>query len=195
MIKPDQVVALILAAGLSRRFGARDKLAEPIDGLPLGLHAARTLGALPFAAKIAVTREGGPDFASLGFTEIINRHPDAGQSASLRMGVERARRFDPRAVLVALGDMPYVPLSHFEMLIARFSEAAPVVGSSDGRHVSPPAMFGRALFDDLEALTGDRGARSLLRDALLVPASPDALRDIDTPADLPDAVAPGPGRI
>ena len=43
MIAADAVAVVLLAAGRSTRFGARDKLAEPLAGLPLGLHAARML--------------------------------------------------------------------------------------------------------------------------------------------------------
>ena len=51
------VAAILLAAGRSRRFGAADKLAVDLDGLPLGLHAARTLADVPLAARILVTAD------------------------------------------------------------------------------------------------------------------------------------------
>jgi molybdenum cofactor cytidylyltransferase len=185
MIRPEAVAVILLAAGLSSRFGPRDKLAVPLDGLPLGLHAARMLEALPFAHKVAVTAANGPDFAAYGFAPVINPDPAAGQSVSIRMGVAHARIAGPEAVLIVLADMPFVPIAHIHALMDRFDGEHRVVGSTEGQRASPPALFDASLFPILEALTGDAGARMLLRDAQLVRASPDELADIDTPLDLP----------
>lgn len=184
MIRPDAVAVVLLAAGLSSRFGPRNKLAVPLDGFALGLHAARMLGTLPFARKIAVTAANGPDFARFGFTAIVNPDPAAGQSGSLRLGLAEARIVRPQAVLVALADMPFVPIAHIHALLDCFGEHA-VVASTDGQRSSPPALFAASLFPILEGLSGDTGARALLRDAHLVSASPSQLTDIDTPLDLP----------
>ncbi len=192
MIAPDAVAAVLLAAGMSTRFGARDKLAVPLDGLPLGLHAARTLGRLPFARKIAVSRSDGLDFARYGFASVVNGDPAAGQAASIRMGLAEARSSGCRAVLIALADMPFVTSAHILALLERFDAQQPVVASTDGAKASPPVLFGASVFPLLDRLSGDTGARMLLREALLVTAPSAELRDVDTPLDLPaDAGRPG----
>lgn len=187
MIAADAVAVILLAAGLSTRFGPSNKLVEPLDGLPLGLHAARTLGSLPFAARIVVTRDGKPDFGSYGFTPVINPTPDTGQSGSIRLGLVQARLAAPEAVLIALADMPFMPVAHVEAMMARFEQSHPIVGSWDGEAACPPALFGRPLFDALEALGGDRGAGALLRGATLVAAAGGELADMDTLADFASA--------
>jgi molybdenum cofactor cytidylyltransferase len=184
MIASESVAVVLLAAGLSRRFGADDKLATPLDGQPLGGHAARTLGGLPFAARIVVTRDGGPDFGVYGFTPVRHPDPGAGQSGSIRLGVAQARRARPEAILIALADMPRVPVDHIAALLARFDAAHPIIASVAEGRPSPPALFAAALFDTLETLTGDQGARLLLRAATLVAAPAAALADVDTPGDL-----------
>lgn len=184
MIAPENVAVVLLAAGLSTRFGSEDKLSYPLHGLPLGLHAARTLAHLPFAARIAVTREGGPDFAGYGFEPVINPDPANGQSSSLHLGIAAAREVQPQAILVALADMPRVSLAHFLSLLSSFDAHSPSVGSTAGEYPCPPALFGAALFPTLEGLRGDIGARALLRDAQLIPASPHELADFDNPDDL-----------
>ena len=184
MIAAEDVAAVLLAAGASTRFGPRDKLAEPLEGLPLGLHAARTLRALPFRTRIAVTREGGPDFRPYGFMPVISSDPRSGQAESIRLGLAQARRAHPQAVLIMLADMPFVTIAHIEALLARFDAGHPVIGSTDGTLISPPALFGAALFQALDGLAGDAGARALLREATLVTAPARDLADIDTPADL-----------
>jgi CTP:molybdopterin cytidylyltransferase MocA len=58
--------------------------------------------------------------------------------------------------------------------------------ATDGTRPMPPACFPAGLFDDLQALTGDRGAAPLLRalpEAQRVTAPPGTLIDIDTEAD------------
>jgi molybdenum cofactor cytidylyltransferase len=189
MIAANSVAVVLLAAGLSTRFGLRDKLAEPLGGLPLGVHAARTLGSLPFAAKIAVAREGGPDFSFYGFTPVLNPDPATGQSGSIKLGIAQARLARPKAILIALADMPFVPVAHVEALLAQFDESRPIVASIAGRTSGPPALFGDSLFDALEGLNGDQGARALLRDAFVVAAPVHALADIDTSDDLAAAAA------
>jgi len=189
MIAAEAVAVVLLAAGTSTRFGPRDKLAEPLDGLALGLHAARTLGQIPFGAHIVVGRRGGPDFRPYGFAPVINPDPAAGQSGSISLGLAKARLADPEAVLIALADMPFVTRGHIEALLARYDDAHPVVGSSDRTRASPPVLFGAALFSTLDLLTGDVGARMLLKTASLVIAPCRELADIDTPADLPSGDA------
>jgi molybdenum cofactor cytidylyltransferase len=184
MIAVDSVAVVLLAAGVSNRFGPRDKLTEPLDGLPLAFHAARTLGSLPFAVRIVVSRDGGPDFTRYGFTPVHNSDPSAGQSGSIRLAIARARLARPGAVLIALADMPFVPFAHFEALLGQFDETRPIVASIAGSAPGPPALFGAHLFDALEGLRGDEGAKALLRDAILVTAPVGALVDIDTMDDL-----------
>lgn len=186
MIAAERVALVMLAAGLSRRFGTEDKLLHPLAGLPLGLHAARTLLGLPFAARIAVTRAPAPDYAAYGFTAVTNPDPAAGQAGSIMLGIAHARPVAPEAVLILLADMPFITEAHVLAVLGRFAGAQSIVASAiDGAHPSPPALFGRGLLDRLEALDGDSGARALLQGAALVSAPAAELRDIDTPFDLP----------
>lgn len=184
MIAAEKVVVILLAAGTSTRFGAHDKLSVPLDGLPLGLHAARTFGQRQFAARVAVTREGGPDFGQFGFVSTVNTDPEAGQSSSIRLGLAQARRFMPSAVLLALGDMPFLTIKHVDALLARFDATQQVIGSTDGSQACPPALFGAGMFGELEVLAGDSGARWLLHSAALITAPRSELADVDTPDDL-----------
>jgi len=184
MIAAERVAVVLLAAGLSTRFGVGDKLAAPLDGLALGLHAARRFASLPFVAKIAVVGEDGPDFGSSGFETVVNPDPGAGQSGSISLGLAAALRGEPDAVLILLADMPFVTIAHVEALLARLDAAHPIVASTDGAHPSPPALFAAASFTLLADLTGDTGARALLRTATLVAASPAELADVDTLDDL-----------
>lgn len=183
------VGALLLAAGSARRMGA-NKLALPIDGLPMLVrsHAALAEAGLPVllvtGAHDRALRQLLPDVPHVH----ADRHAE-GMSASIAAGVAAAPA-DWGALLVALGDMPFVQPATLAALkaalVAGATAVAPVCASRRGN----PAGFARALFPRLLALGGDSGARSVL-DTLgpglrLVPvADPGIFRDIDTPADLP----------
>lgn len=171
---------VLLAAGRAARFGA-DKLAAPLHDRPVGAHAAAMLAALPFGQHIAVVRGDAPWVQ--GYTRVPLDAPDAPQGRSLALGVAAARAGGADAVLVALADMPLVPRAHIAALLAACDGDRIASRAGDGT-VMPPALFGARHFAALEALTGDRGAGALLRDAPFVTLPPGTERDIDTPADL-----------
>ena len=179
MIEPQSTALVLLAAGQSRRFGTADKLAQPLDGFPLGLHVARTLHVMPFAARIAVGSSSPPDFAAYGFTLVDNPAPDEGMAQSIRLGIEAARRHAIHAVLIILADMPRVTAAHIGRLFAAADGADTIVASSDGRRPSPPALFGAKWFDALSALQGDAGARAMIENAHHIIAPPGELIDVD----------------
>lgn len=176
------VAVVLLAAGRSTRFGAADKLAAPLNGMPLGFHAARTLATLALPLSVVVT--GPTTLEWPGFERIVNDRPDAGMGRSLALGVAAARELGASAILVALADMPRVPAAHFRKLLARDILPDTRVGSTDGIRRLPPALFGAGWFPALESLDGDQGARMLLVDAEVVAAPTNALVDIDSEDDL-----------
>lgn len=184
-VAPERVACLVLAAGRSERFGG-DKLATVFDGRPLLHHSLGTLNRFAWAAKLAVTRSAEIGVEAPGFVRIEVGTPGAPQSHSLRHGLARVPTTGIDAVLVALGDMPLVSPGHIARLLDRFDPADPrcVVASVAGERRSPPALFAIALLPELMALTGDRGAGTFLRNALVVAAPPKELADIDSPEDL-----------
>jgi molybdenum cofactor cytidylyltransferase len=189
MIEADQVIALLLAAGQSVRFGRGDKLLAEVEGKPVVMQAAERIIGLRPARRIAVcnSSEGvAPELlARLGFEILVNRHPERGLSSSLSLGVGEAARGAGAAALICLADMPFVSLAHLQRLLARFDETtAPVVASARDGLAMPPALFGRAKFQRLQRAEGDQGGRDLLGMAALVDASASELADIDIPQDL-----------
>lgn len=178
-IAAERVTAVLLAAGRGDRFGG-DKLALAFRGQPLGLHAAAMLAAIPFAAHIAVTGPSAVDLAAPGF-DCRAAPPGAPMSLSLKLGVAAAAELDCDACLIMLADMPLVPAAHIRALLAAHDGALTATLSGSTRMV--PALISRAAFPLVATLTGDQGARALLRDAPGVAAPPAWLIDIDTPED------------
>jgi molybdenum cofactor cytidylyltransferase len=188
-LRAPRVAAVILAAGLSSRMGANKLLAE-WRGKPLvrwTVESALTSEAKPVivvtghdAAKVEAALKGldvrvvpSPDYAS-------------GLSASLKSGI-RAVPPSCDGAIVLLGDMPEIGSGLIDRMIAAFSRA-------DGRSIcvaghehrrGNPVLWSRAYFPEIEALTGDTGAKELIsqnEDAVCdIEAGGAALRDIDTP--------------
>ncbi len=184
-----RIIGVLLAAGAGSRFGGK-KLESLLGGMMIGEHAARALAGCQCDWHAAVCGEDDSPLSSmleaLGYTRIVNAQPETGLSHSLALGARKAMLCEADAMLVCLGDMPFVTTAHLERLIAAFgsAEGQACVASQNGEIRMPPAIFPKSRFPELMALTGDQGARQLLRDAIGVPVDPGLLADIDTPGDL-----------
>ena len=112
-----------------------------------------------------------------------------GLGASLAAGVAHSR--DAQGWVVALGDMPFIDAATFravvEGLLGGAMVAAPVYRPTNAR--GHPVGFSQALRDELLALDGDEGARSIIArhhdDLVSIPVDDRGIVvDIDTPDDL-----------
>jgi len=111
-----------------------------------------------------------------------------GLGASLSAGVSHTSRSD--GWIVALGDMPFIEAATFQAVARELRAgaliAAPILADGKRGH---PVGFSRTLREELVALDGDEGARSVIqRHVAEVVSIPVADRgiviDIDTPGDL-----------
>lgn len=185
MLRVEDTVLVLLAAGRSERFGdVGSKLDEDFLGRPLGLHVAVALEALPFRERITVTGKAQIDYAAHGYRLVANPDPAGKMASSVRLGVECAKAQGAAAVLIALADMPRVTAAHILRLFDAAKNGDTVVASSDGVDPKPPALFGADKFDFLLSLDGDTGARDLVRAGRHVVASPGELIDVDTPEEM-----------
>jgi molybdenum cofactor cytidylyltransferase len=184
-------VAVVLAAGLGRRFGATKQLAE-VDGLPLVAHAVRAahragVGRVLLvvgheaAAVVAAARRGGR-------VEVVD-NPDhaAGQSTSLRAGVEAAAATGAEVAVVLLADQPDLDPDVVDAVVRAVHGQVEAARARYEDGAGHPVAFARRVWPRLVTVTGDRGARDLLADLVVaevaVPAP--APRDVDHPDELP----------
>jgi molybdenum cofactor cytidylyltransferase len=182
------IAAVVLAAGNSRRFGAADKLEQGLDGQPLALHIADTLSQLDFRWRVAVCQrlDGSvPEgLIARGFDIVVNPDPSRGQASSLALGAKRASQRGAAGMLVALADMPAVTARHLQSLAEWFAaDPQRIVASVAGSYRGPPAIFPAALFETLMGLSGDGGARHLIKNASAVEGDEAEFRDFDVPED------------
>ena len=186
------VAALLLAAGASSRMGGADKLMEEVGGEPILRRAARALIASEVSEVIAVLRPGDDArrraLEGLALRLVENAQAAEGMAASIRAGLA-ATRPDADAALLALADMPEVEAAHVNAVIAGFDPARgrAIARAADAQgRPGHPVLFGRRFFESLSRLTGDDGARDVLRAnaefVALVPTPGRGARlDLDTP--------------
>ena len=176
----------ILASGSSRRFGEQDKLAALLHGKMLGLHVAETLVNMPFEHRAIISTRDHvceEQWAGFGYDIIVNDRSGQGQSTSVALAAKSARQRGAGALCICLADMPFVTTAHITGLLEAFDQRG-TVASRSGGNIMPPAIFPASLLEQLEAISGDQGARNLLHDAHLIDVTDGILMDIDTPEDL-----------
>jgi molybdenum cofactor cytidylyltransferase len=185
-----RVAAVVLAAGLSQRMGAANKLLALVDGQPLVTRVVDTL--LQTAARPIIVVTGHEEDrvrAALRGRDVRFCHNldyAAGMSTSLRTGV-LALGGEVDGALICLGDMPRICPAHIEALLGAFDPAdgrAVIVPTYQGQRGNP-VLWAAQFFPEMQSLTGDVGARALLaRHAAVlcsVPMADDGvIVDVDT---------------
>ncbi|KFL44739.1 MobA-related protein [Sphingobium sp. ba1] len=196
-MRTERIAAVLLAAGMSSRFGEDDKLMADLRGKPVAAHTLETVASMAFAELVAVVRpiEVAPvlhrKLDRRGYTIIVNDRPEDGISGSIVRAVQHLMPMNSvRGILICLADMPDVPQSHYNRICLAAEDIRSVVASTDGFSSSPPAFIGRKHFPELLRLRGDQGARALLSHGLQIDTSVGILHDIDTPEDLVNSVPP-----
>ena len=190
------VAAVVLAAGGSTRLG-RPKQLVPIDGEPLVHRAARAAldaGCRPVAVVLGAESDPvGAAVADLPVLPVSNPDWADGVGTSIACGMRAAAAHRPAGCIVLPCDQPRLTAGVLAGLIERFRRGeAQAVACAYGGIVGAPVLFASALFDRLAALTGDSGAKRVLRGCapLEVVDFPGGELDIDTDADLRRAGSP-----
>lgn len=192
-----RVAALVLAAGRSSRMGERNKLLCAVDGMPLVLHAANAAcGSAAVQVMVVTGYQSERIESTLQDLPVSFTHNPAyasGMASSLRCGI-RALPRDIDAVIVLLADMPRIRAQDIDRMIHAFDPASPaVLVPEHGGRRGNPVLWPRHHFEEMSALSGDVGARSLIeRHAREVRSlafdSTAIFLDIDTPEALQQLV-------
>lgn len=192
------VGAVVLAAGLGRRFGGA-KLLAPLRGRPVLAHVCAVVALAREAGLVAagwvVAATGDEAVASLarraGLEVALNERPEEGVSGSIRRGLAALSTTPDTATfgaaLVVLGDQPLLQAETIRRLVEawrknrgavirpRYLDAPDAPGH--------PVLLDRALWPLAEHATGDTGLASVLPPPQYVDVS-GANPDVNTPDDL-----------
>jgi molybdenum cofactor cytidylyltransferase len=185
------VAGIILAAGAATRMGRPKQLLD-WGGQPLVAVAAEQALAAGLAPLLVVVGAAADDVtAALGGLPVQSvpcAEYASGQSASLRAGIA-ALGAEVAAVVVLLADQPFVTAAIVEALVTEWRASGAAIVAPVYRGVrGNPVLFDRAVWGELLAVTGDKGAREVIaadagRVRTVAFDDDRPLADIDTPAE------------
>lgn len=187
-----KIAILILAAGKSSRMGKRDKLLEDVGGTALLARVTQRAQATELPVYVTVPDLRGRramlfEPGTVSLVPVPDR--DEGMAASIRAGATALLKTD-FAVMILPGDMPDLQTSDLLSLAHAFTQHPDVILRATAADGTPghPVIFPADLLPALTTVTGDSGARSVIRAnvdrqrTLALPGSR-AICDLDTPQD------------
>lgn len=165
-----QIGLIILAGGLSRRFGDGNKLCKSLAGQPLICHTIESFLHADIATAYVITgyQEQQVKAALSAYPVNFLHNPDyqSGMASAITTAVNTLTP-SIHHLMIALGDMPFIEPHDIKGLIETHL-ATPAPDQAITRayfNATPghPVLWGSAYFKRLSALTGDEGARGLIK--------------------------------
>ena len=183
---------VILAAGTSSRLGKPKQLIQ-YRGRPLLLHAVSAATSISPNRTIVVLGSHSLRLRALlarhlqNVSVIVNHQWGSGMASSLIVGL-KALPSSARAALLMLSDQPRIDARSLGRLVKvwRAKPSVPVASYFSGT-IGVPTILPKQYWADIKLLSGDTGARSLLKQSDIntkAVAMPEAALDIDTDEDL-----------
>ena len=163
----EKIHAVILAGGQSKRMGTKNKLLVPINGKPMVALTAETIIASKASSVVIVTgfehQKIKESIKTSNIEFIHNKNFRNGISSSVVSAIKSAPE-DCSAILIGLGDMPKITVSHINKLIDAYNPLegrAICVPTWKGKRGNP-VLWSRRFFPEMLELKGDFGAKELM---------------------------------
>jgi CTP:molybdopterin cytidylyltransferase MocA len=183
----NEIAAILLAAGRSRRMGAFKPLltfgdTTVIESCLNNLHAAGIENIVVVVGHRAEEVKAQLKNRNVSFA--LNPDPDSEMSASIACGVELISD-SAKALLISLVDHPAVPPEIVTLLITEWNQGAKLVQPEHNGRGGHPVLVDLVYHHELLALDPRKGLRSLFtahhEEVRRVPVdSPYVARDMDT---------------
>lgn len=194
----DPHVAIVLAAGGSRRLGRAKQLLTR-EGETL-VHRAVRLAAATHPMRLLLVTGAHADpvrgaLAGLAVEVLFNADWEEGLASSLRVAASALDTSDASCLILGC-DQPALEQDHLQRLLEG-AASAPSRCSATSHANAPgiPAVVTAALLKEARNLDGDRGLRASLRrlpaEAIYLLQAPELQFDLDTPADVEKAIIDG----
>ena len=166
------MIAVILAAGLSKRFGGK-KLLEQVEGKEMVLHVADLVGRMDFEQRLFVysdaevlKRVKDKCSGAYGYQYLNNKQAEMGLSTSIKLALENlVERKADTGIIFFVADQPYVDETTVSRLKKAYEQGkgsiiVPLYGENRGN----PVIFSGKWMHHLKNLEGDVGGRSIIRE-------------------------------
>ncbi|PEJ59044.1 xanthine dehydrogenase [Bacillus sp. AFS002410] len=177
-MKNSKIVAILLAAGSSKRMG-QNKISLPLGSSTIGSYGLRQFIKSNIEHIFVVTKENDSlDWIDRDLFHFPNRdywtqvpcsNAYQGQSFSLKCGLTAALKMNPLSIMILLADQPFLSIKTINEIhqnyIKRTSEnpSIPFLAASFQGIPRPPIIFSTNTLPELFMLSGDEGARTLIR--------------------------------
>ena len=182
-----KIAILILAAGASTRMGSPKQLLKWGESTLLNHRIEQAIKSKADNVFVVL----GANYHKIKKTInqksvhiLKNDEWEMGMGNSVAFGVKQILTLDFNAVLIMLVDQPLVNKSYLnDLMEACVLTNKPIVATSYPKGVGVPAIFTNVYFNQLAAITGEKGAKELIKQHLenvttITPKTP--IDDIDT---------------
>jgi molybdenum cofactor cytidylyltransferase len=194
------IAAIVLAAGQSRRMGAKNKLHLPVNGEALLRRTVKTLQASELGEIVVVlghqSQLAHALLEGLAVRSVYNERYLSGQMSSVHCGLAALKKSNA-GVMIALADQPAITTEEINLLIDSFR------GRSTGEVVIPtfrgargnPIVISEQSRSDILCGKRDLGCRKFIEKnpglvKMVEMPSSGVIIDLDTPADYNNYCSP-----
>jgi molybdenum cofactor cytidylyltransferase len=187
-----KIAILILAAGNSKRMGVTKQLLPLGNTTLLGITIKNVIDAnctamycVLGADAVAVKKS----ISKFNIETIFNPNFKSGLSSSIVVGIQHIIKKQFDAVLILLGDQPFVNATYInEMIVTYKNHPEQIIASTYKTTIGVPAMVPKSDFKELLKLKGDKGAKDFLINSKdrIIQLKGVKLLDIDTKEDYED---------
>ena len=190
-MKTNNIIKVVLAAGLSKRFGLRNKILEKINGKTLIETILDRLIEIDSSQNDIVVI-GGNNYNSLkkklnkyDVKVFYNKNYKNGLGSSVSFIFKK--KLNKNGIMFIPGDMPLISKKDFKKLINTFVQKKnKIISPCYKKQVGNPLIIPKIYFNSLKNLKKDEGARKVLpsEDFIHVPCGYGTIFDIDTKYEL-----------
>ena len=184
-----RITAIVLAAGLSRRMGEKDKLFLPIGCKPMVKCVIDEVTNSQVFETIIVTSKKTHQKLEGCDRRVLNEDSASGMTSSIQMGILAASHHS-EAYMICLGDMPFIQTTTYNEIINGYTDRnqSQIVVPYHKKSKGNPVIFSADFREELLACQEKEGCRSVIQNnSHLVDKiqldDPTILRDIDTEED------------
>ena len=190
-MKNNKIIKVVLAAGLSKRYGLKNKILEKINGKTVIETILDRLIQID-SNKNNIVVIGGNNYNSLKKTLnkydvklFYNKNYKNGLGSSVSFIFKK--KISKNGIMFIPGDMPLISIKDFKKLINTFVQKKnKIISPCYKKKIGNPLIIPKIYFNLLKNLKNDEGARKFLpsKDFIYVPCGYGTIFDIDTKYEL-----------
>tara|TARA_B100002019_G_scaffold4920_1_gene4054 strand:- start:162 stop:770 length:609 start_codon:yes stop_codon:yes gene_type:complete len=190
-LKSNKIIKVVLAAGLSKRYGLKNKILEKINGKTVIETILDRLIQID-SNKNNIVVIGGNNYNSLKKTLnkydvklFYNKNYKNGLGSSVSFIFKK--KINKNGIMFIPGDMPLISIKDFKKLINTFVQKKnKIISPCYKKKIGNPLIIPKIYFNLLKNLKKDEGARKFLpsKDFIHVPCGYGTIFDIDTKYEL-----------